>query len=119
VVENVGEGRAKAAREGGPVKEQGSGCYRLTADRIALKVKARPGAPRDGIIGARGGELLVSVRAIAENGKANREIVRVLADALSLRKDQVILKLGAGTAHKVFELPLSSLETLKKLGGGR
>ena len=92
------------------------GFYRLTADGITLRVKAKPGASRDGINGVKGGELLVSVRAVAEDGKANKEIVRVLADALSLRKDQVILKLGAGTGHKVFELPASSLGAIKKLG---
>jgi uncharacterized protein YggU (UPF0235/DUF167 family) len=94
------------------------GYFRLKADVITLRVKARPGASRDGINGVRGGELLVSVRAVAEDGKANKEIVRVLADVLSLRKDQITLKLGAGTAHKVFEVPASSLGAIERLEGG-
>ncbi len=92
------------------------GFYRLKADAIALRVKAKPGSSRDAVLGVRGDELMVSVRAVAENGKANKEIIRVLSDALSVRKDQVVLTLGAGASHKVFEIPLSCLSALKSLG---
>ncbi len=89
--------------------------YTAGARRLLLRVKAKPGAREDRILGVRGGELLVSVRAAPEAGKANAAIVRVLADFLGIKKSDAILKNGAGAPHKVFELPLSCMASLEKL----
>jgi uncharacterized protein YggU (UPF0235/DUF167 family) len=89
--------------------------YTVGAHRILLRVKAKPGAREDRVLGVRNGELLVSVRAAPEAGKANAAIVKVLADFLDIRKSDVIMKSGAGAPRKVFELPLSCLASLKKL----
>jgi uncharacterized protein (TIGR00251 family) len=95
--------------------DSGDRFYRLKEDAIMLRVKAKPGSARDGILGVRGGELLASVRAVAEKGRANKELVRLLSEALGIRKDQVVLKTGAGTPHKVFEIPLSAMQALRRL----
>jgi uncharacterized protein YggU (UPF0235/DUF167 family) len=89
--------------------------YTVGTRRLLLRVKAKPGSREDRVLGVRGGELLVSVRAAPEAGKANAAIVKVLAEFLCIRKSDAILKSGAGVPHKVFELPLSCLASLKKL----
>jgi uncharacterized protein YggU (UPF0235/DUF167 family) len=82
---------------------------------ISLKVKARPGAGKDGVLGVRGGELVVAVRAVAEKGKANEQLIRVLSDFLGVPRDSIRLKLGGSTSHKVFELPREAGGALTKM----
>jgi uncharacterized protein YggU (UPF0235/DUF167 family) len=65
----------------------------------------------------RGGELLVSVRAVAEKGKANEEIARVLAKALGVARGSVTLKLGGASPHKVFQVPVAAAAALQMLSG--
>jgi uncharacterized protein YggU (UPF0235/DUF167 family) len=85
-------------------------------DRSAfLRVKAKPRAHADGILGVRAGELLVSVRAPAEKGKATAEVIRVIARALDLPRERVVLKSGGSSPHKVFELPREAAAALKSL----
>ena len=90
--------------------------YSIQSDCIVLKVKAKPGARQDSILGVRGAELLVSVRAVAEKGRANQEIARVLAKALGVARGSVTLKLGGASPHKVFLVPPAAAAVLRNLG---
>jgi uncharacterized protein YggU (UPF0235/DUF167 family) len=82
---------------------------------VSLRVKAKPGARQDAVLGVRGSELLVAVRAVAEKGKANVEIVKVIAKALGMPRDSIVLKLGGGSPHKVFQVPLEAAPALRRL----
>src|ERR1700690_1245545 len=85
-------------------------------DRVVLlRVKAKAHARGDRVLGSRAGELLISVRAAAEKGKANAEIVRVIAKALGIPRDSVTLKSGAASPHKEFEIPLAAAAALVRL----
>jgi uncharacterized protein (TIGR00251 family) len=86
---------------------------------ILLRVKAKPGAREDAIVGVRAGELLVHVRAVAEKGKANDGIARLLSKRLGVPKDEVVLKTGAGSPHKLFEVPFSARGALEAFEAGR
>jgi len=92
-----------------------AGCYSVGAHSILLRVKARPHAREDAVLGVRAGELVVAVRAAAEKGKANAEIVKVLAKALGVRRDCILLKTGAGASHKVFTLPREAGAVLSRI----
>ena len=93
------------------------GPFTVGASRILLRLKAKPGAREDRVRGVRNGELMVCVRAAPEGGKANEAIIKVLARALDLRRHDIVLKTGAGASRKTFELPLSCLDSLRKLEG--
>lgn len=67
-----------------------------------LPVRAHAGARRNGIGGGKAGSLQVSVTQAPEKGKANRAIVAVLADKLSLRKSQFELLTGETSSQKRF-----------------
>jgi len=69
-----------------------------------LKVKAVPGASRSEIVGRLGEALKVRVAAPPEGGKANREILELLAEQLGLPAASVTLVSGAASAAKVVEL---------------
>jgi D-lactate dehydrogenase (cytochrome) len=58
--------------------------FSVRSGSVFLRVKAKPGARADSILGVRGSQLLVAVRALPEKGRANTEIARVLAKALGV-----------------------------------
>jgi uncharacterized protein (TIGR00251 family) len=69
-----------------------------------LKVKAVPGASRSEIVGRLGEALKVRVAAPPEGGKANCEILELLAEKLGLPAAGVALVSGAASPAKVIEL---------------
>jgi uncharacterized protein YggU (UPF0235/DUF167 family) len=82
-----------------------TGFYSVHDDWVTVKVKARPGSREDAVLGISNGELVVEVRAIAEKGRANDEIARLLSRTLGVPRDSVVLKIGGASPHKVFRLP--------------
>ncbi|MGA2642126.1 MAG: DUF167 domain-containing protein [Spirochaetia bacterium] len=89
--------------------------YTVGDRAVLLRVKAKPRAREDGVIGIRAGELMIAVRAPAEKGKANAEVIRVVARALGLPRESVVLKSGGSSPHKVFVVPLEAVASLQKL----
>ena len=69
-----------------------------------LKVKAVPGASRSEIVGRLGEALKIRVAAPPEGGKANREVLGLLAEKLGLSAAAVVLVSGASSPAKVVEL---------------
>ena len=129
----AGQGRARDHRQ--DLRCRGQGCLRgevmgrigsmddadffsIQGNHVILRVKAKPGARQDSVGGVRAAELLVSVRVPAEKGRANAEIVRLLAKSLGIARDEVVLKLGGSSSHKVFELPLSAAAALARIRAG-
>ncbi len=71
---------------------------------IRLKVKAVPGASREGITGWLGDALKVRVTAPAEDGKANEAIKELLAGALGVPTRSVRIVAGGSSPRKVVEV---------------
>lgn len=65
-----------------------------------LQVRAQPGARRDAVRGLQDGELKVAVTQIAEKGKANDAIIRLLAKQLKLARSDFELLSGETSRHK-------------------
>src|SRR5262249_3991776 len=72
------------------------------ADGIILPVRAQPGARKAGIIGEQAGALKVAVTAPPEDGKANKALLEVLREALSLKRSQIELIGGETSRDKRF-----------------
>jgi uncharacterized protein (TIGR00251 family) len=66
-----------------------------------LRLRVKPGAKRDAILGVHGGALKVAVAAPPEKGKANRAVVRLLAGALGLPREAVSVVAGESSQDKV------------------
>jgi hypothetical protein len=64
------------------------------------RVRAQPGARRDEIRGLQEGELKVAVTQIAEKGKANDAIIRLLAKKLHVARSDFELVSGDTSRHK-------------------
>jgi uncharacterized protein len=70
--------------------------------RIMLRVS--PGSRRTAVIGRYLDGWKISVAAVPEHGKANEEIVRVLADVLALPKRQIAIVSGGSARTKIVEV---------------
>lgn len=75
---------------------------------VYLRIKARPGAQATeakGILaGEEGDTIKVDVAAPPEQGKANTELMRYLADWFDVRKDQIKIISGAGDKVKLIKI---------------
>jgi uncharacterized protein (TIGR00251 family) len=70
--------------------------------RVQLRVS--PGAKRSGIVGRHGTAWKVRVSAGPEGGKANAAVVKLLADTLSLREEDVRIVSGHASRDKTVAL---------------
>ncbi len=71
--------------------------------RLALRV--HPGARRSEVLGEHAAELRVRVAAPATDGKANAELMRLVADRIGVAVRDVTLVRGATSRSKVLEVP--------------
>jgi len=69
-----------------------------------LRLRVSPGATRAGVVGRHGEGWKIRVAAPPEGGRANDDVVRLLADTLSVSRDAVTLVSGHGGRDKVVEL---------------
>jgi uncharacterized protein (TIGR00251 family) len=85
-----------------------------------LRVRVAPGAPRAEIVGRLGDVWKLRVRSAPERGRANDEVVGLLADALRLTPDDVRVVAGRTSRDKLVELDGLTLdEAERRLASGR
>ena len=80
-----------------------------------LGVRVLPGASRPGITGTWNGLVRVSVHAPPQDGRANSEVIAVLAKALGLRPSGLELVRGERSRQKSIRLPLPVEEARRRL----
>lgn len=66
-----------------------------------LRLRVRPAARKNAVVGPHGGALKVSVTAPAERGKANEAVVELLARELSLPRGSISIVSGESSPDKV------------------
>lgn len=87
------------------------------AARLAVKVV--PGAKRDEIVGPHGDRLKVRVSAPPEDGKANKAVCALLAEALGVKRSAVTVIVGPSSPEKTIRIDgLSAADVLRKLNLG-
>jgi uncharacterized protein (TIGR00251 family) len=79
------------------------------------RLRVKPGAKKNAIVGAHGGALKLSVAAPPERGKANRAVVELLANALGLPSSAVTIATGETSQDKVAEIAMSSSKIRERL----
>lgn len=67
---------------------------------VVLRVRAQPGAKRNGVTGVREGELCVAVTAPPDRGRANDAIVKVLAETFGVPRSRFQILSGETSRHK-------------------
>lgn len=72
-----------------------------TQTELLLPIRVQAGARRNHVGGVHDGRLKVSVTQAPEKGKANREVLRLLATALGVRRSALSLHSGETSPRKV------------------
>jgi len=74
--------------------------YTETAEGVVLNVRAQPRSSRAGIDGVIGDSVKVRIKSAPVDGRANKELIETLADAMGLPKSSVIFKGGETSKTK-------------------
>jgi uncharacterized protein len=83
-----------------------------------IAVKVVPRAAQDEIVGWLDGALKVRIQAPPQDGRANRALEELLAEALNLKKNAVTVASGQSSARKrVAIVGLTHDEIVRRLGG--
>jgi uncharacterized protein (TIGR00251 family) len=85
------------------------------AGRTRLRLRVKPGAKRNGLLGAHGGALKLSVVTRPERGKANRSALKLLARELGVPVTDIHLVSGASSQDKTVLVPLSPAALVERL----
>jgi len=80
-----------------------------------LRLRVKPGARKNAVLGVHGGALKVGVTAAPERGKANRAVLGVLAKALDLAPSALEILSGHASQDKSVRAPLTPDEVRSKL----
>jgi len=83
-----------------------------------LRVRAVPGAKKPGVAGRYGDRLKVRVSAAPENGKANKAIEKLLADALGVRGQDVEVISGRTHRDKLVRIAGATDDAMAALAPG-
>lgn len=81
-------------------------------DGVTLKIKVVPGASRTRIAGQLDDALKIQLATAPEKGKANKELIRFLADLFDLPKNQLTLINGEHNVKKEIFIDNTNPQTL-------
>lgn len=87
--------------------------YQETPEGVILNVKAAPRSSKAGLDGLLGDAVKIRVRCAPVDGKANKELVEVLADAFDLPKSSVVFKSGETSKTKRLLLRGVTVDTVR------
>ena len=75
-----------------------------TRNGLTLKIKVEPRSSRTGITGTYGDALKVKLTSPPVEGKANKELIEVLAKEFGIHKKDVEIIMGKNSRNKVVKL---------------
>lgn len=87
---------------------------RQTENGVLLRIHAQPGSRRNEIVGEHDGRLKIAVTQVAEKGKANKAILKLLAKELDVSKSQLEITAGETASKKTVRISNASVEALSE-----
>lgn len=82
-----------------------------------LHIKAKPGSRMNQVTVAADGSIVIKIKAPAQDGKANEELIKFLAEKLHLPKSGIRLVSGFTSPFKKLEIDADESAVIKKLTG--
>jgi uncharacterized protein (TIGR00251 family) len=82
---------------------------------VRLRLRVSAGASRRRILGVHGGALKISVKAPPERGRANKDVLALVAETFALATSDVSIVAGEASPDKVVRLPLAPEEAARRL----
>jgi len=90
-------------------------CFHIDGDKIRLEIKAIPGASKTELAGVKDGRLRVRLAAVAEDGKANAELISFLSKRIGCAKRDLRIVSGEKSRVKVVEVPIGCRAKLEEI----
>ena len=79
---------------------------------VRLRLRVSAGASRRRVLGVHGGALKLSVKTPPERGKANKDVLALVAETFGLAPSDVEIVAGETSPDKVVRLPLGQAEAV-------
>lgn len=76
-----------------------------------LKIKVKPNSREQKIQLEEDGSWTISLKSPPVDGKANTELIQLLAKKYKISKSEVKIKLGLSSRHKLVEIPIDNPES--------
>ena len=86
---------------------------------VRLRLRVSAGASRRRVLGVHGGALKLSVQAAPERGKANRDVLSLVAETFGLAPSEVSIVSGETSPDKVVRLPLTPAEARRRFAASK
>jgi uncharacterized protein len=86
--------------------------YTITENIIKIPVQVKPSSAKTGIDGVIRGRLKISLTAHPQNGLANQDLIKYLAKALGVKKQDIFILKGSTNPLKLVAVPVSAKEDL-------
>ena len=80
---------------------------------LLLPLHVKPGARKCGILGVHDGRLKIAVHAAPEKGKANQDVIRLLAKILGVSRSAIEIRTGATSPKKLAAVAGLTCEQLR------
>lgn len=71
---------------------------------MKITVKVKPNSKEQNIIRNKDGSLLVRLKSPPVDGKANQELINILAKEFKVKKSQIKIKSGSSSRKKIIEI---------------
>ncbi|ARM34783.1 YggU family protein [Legionella longbeachae] len=84
--------------------------YKREAEHLILYLYVQPGAKKSEIVGMHEGVLKIRLNAPPIEGRANKELLKYVAQLFKVPPSQVVLKRGDKSRHKVLLVKNSSVD---------
>lgn len=91
--------------------------FKIENQAILLTIYAKPNAKKSALLTVSEDALHIALHAKPQDGKANQELIRFLAQLLMIPKTQISLLRGEHGRHKQIKIPLTNttLQLLEKI----
>jgi uncharacterized protein len=76
----------------------------MSAFITRLSIKVQPNAGRNEVVGSSGGIWKIKIGAPPDKGKANKELIEFLSEALGVRKDSISILKGETSHNKILAI---------------
>ncbi|MDY7020474.1 MAG: DUF167 domain-containing protein [Cyanobacteriota bacterium] len=74
-----------------------------------IQVKVKPNSKQQSIQKVADGHWMIHLKSPPVEGKANQELIKILAKQFNISKSEVKIKSGLSSKHKLIELPDSCI----------
>lgn len=86
-----------------------------TNSGVILSIRTQPGSSKNRIIGEYGGRLKLAVTAAPEKGKANKAVIKLLANTLHIHESAIHVVSGESSRDKRLMIDGVTSEDIKSL----